>query len=288
VECRVVAPEDMSKFDAAVEAAMRARNSIWLEIALLLLAYTVGQWTWRKGVASGAATWYAVPTGTGLHLTLAGHWYAFVSIPIFQFILLRWYLRLVIWFLLLWRISRLNLHLVPTHPDHAGGIAFLGRTTYAFSPIVFAQGALLGGLIAGRIFYGGQSLMSFKMSIAALTGFFLLGILGPLLMFTPHLFRTKARGLFEYGSLAATYVTGFDEKWLRGGAKGEELLGTGDIQSLADLANSYAVVRDMRLVPFALQDVVPLVLAAILPVLPLLLTVMPLDELLTRLLKTVL
>ena len=65
-------------------------------------------------------------------------------------------------------------------------------------------------------------------------------------------------------------------------------MGSPDIQSLADLDSSFAVVREMRLVPFALGDVLLLVGAAALPVVPLLLTVMPLDEIVTRLLKTIL
>jgi hypothetical protein len=98
VERRVVAPEDTPKFYAAIEAAMRARNSVWLESALLISTYTVGHWIWQHEGALGAATWYATPDRAGIHLTLAGYWYSFVSIPIFQFILLRWYLRLAIWF----------------------------------------------------------------------------------------------------------------------------------------------------------------------------------------------
>jgi len=112
-------------------------------------------------------------------------------------------------------------------------------------------------------------------------------ILGPLTMFTPHLVRTKRSGLSEYGTLAMVYVSDFDEKWVRGGAKGEEILGTADIQSLADLANSYALVREMRPVPFALNDVARLAIATAAPALPLLLTIMPLEELVGRLLKTI-
>ena len=285
VERRVITPEDTAKFDAAVADATGARNSAWLELALLLFVYTVGHWVWQNEVALEAATWYAVPEGMGIHLTHAGYWYGFVSIPIFQFILFRWYLRLVIWFWLLWRVSRLNLHLLPTHPDRAGGIGFLGGSSYAFAPILFAQGALTAGLIVSRIFYQGQNLLSFKMTIAAVVAFFVLVILGPLTMFTPHLSRTKRSGLAAYGTLATDYADEFDQKWIRGGAKGEAILGTADIQSLADLGNSYAVVREMRLVPFALSDVGQLAAAVALPLLPLLLTVMPLEELVTRLIK---
>ena len=287
LERGVVTQEDTPKFYAALGATMRARDSSWLEFALLVFTLTVGHWFWQHLIALGAATWYAAPDRTDIHLTLAGYWYSFVSIPIFQFILLRWYLRLVIWFLFLWRASRLNLHLLPTHPDRAGGIGFLGGISYAFGPILFAEGAMLAGLIASRIFYQGQTLTSFKVTIAVLTVFFVLVILGPLTMFTPHLARTKRNGLNEYGTVASVYVDKFDQKWVCGGAEGEEILGTADIQSLADLANSYEVVREMRLVPFALNDVARLAVVTLLPVLPLLVTIMPLEELLTRLLKVI-
>jgi hypothetical protein len=283
----VVTAEDAPKFSAAIAAAIRARDSPWLEFGLMLFVLTVGHWIWRQGAALGAANWYATPDTTGIHLTLAGYWFCFVSIPLFQFILLRWYARIVIWFQLLWRVSRLNLFLLPTHPDRAGGIGFLGRSSHAFVPILFAQGILLAGLIASRVLYQGQSLMSFKVTLAALVGFFVLVILGPLTMFTPALDRAKRGGLSEYGTLATVYSTDFDNKWLRGGAKGEGILGTSDIQSLADLANSYAVLREMRLVPFGLNDAALLALAAAAPAFPLLLTIMPLEELVTRLLKTI-
>jgi hypothetical protein len=219
---------------------------------------------------------------------LAGYWYAFVSIPIFQFMLLRWYMRLVLWFRLLWKVSRLNLHLTAAHPDRAGGIGFLGKSSYAFGPILFAQGALLAGFIASRVLFEGRSLLSFKMEAAGLVGFFVLFILGPLLMFTPKMARAKRRGSAEYGLLANRYVFGFEEKWIRGGAPDiGELLGTGDIQSLADLGNSYSVVGDMRLVPFGLDDVTRLAVATALPLLPLTLMIFSLEEVVTRLIKIV-
>jgi hypothetical protein len=44
--------------------------------------------------------------------------------------------------------------------------------------------------------------------------------------------------------------------------------------SLADLGNSYAVVREMRIVPVGLRDITRLVVATGAPLLPLLLTIM--------------
>jgi len=286
VKGQIVGSEDLPKFNEAIKSALRVRNSVAVEISLLLLVYTLGAWIWRSQIPLGSATWYARPEATRLHLTWAGYWYAFVSIPIFQFILLRWYMRLVVWFRFLWQVSRLNLHLTAAHPDRAGGIGFLGKSSYAFVPILFAQGALLAGLIASRILYEGRSPLSFKMEAAGLIGFGVLFILGPLVMFTPRMERTKREGRVEYGLLANRYVLGFEEKWIHGGSPNvDELLGTGDIQSLADLANSYAVVREMRIAPFGLDDIVLLAAATAAPLLPLMLTIFSLEELLVRLVK---
>jgi hypothetical protein len=266
---------------------MRVRNSVPVELALLVVAYTAGHWVWVHKLALGTATWYAVPDGNDLQLTLPGYWDGFVSIPIGQFILFRWYLALAIWLWLLFRVSKLNLQLSALHPDRAGGIGFLGGSSYAFAPIVFSQSSVLAGIILGRILYKGQSLTSFKVTILVLLGFFVLVILGPLTVFTPQLARARRRGLGQYGTLAASYVTDFYEKWLHKGGEGEAILGTSDIQSLADLSNSFAVVSEMRIVPFSFKHVVRVAVIAGTPMLPLLLTILPLHELIDRLIKVV-
>ena len=113
-------------------------------------------------------------------------------------------------------------------------------------------------------------------------------VLAPLLVFVPCLARTKRVGLAEYGGLAQRYVREFDEKWLRGGAPaGEPLIGSGDIQSLADLGNSYEVVKQMRWVPFTSQTVLQLAATTLAPVVPLTLTMISLEELLGRVFKIV-
>jgi hypothetical protein len=286
VERRIVLPQDLPGFQRAIESGIRLRNSIPVELGLVLVVYTVGLWLWRGRIGSNVSTWYAMPGGPW-HLTPAGFWYVFVSIPIVQFVLLRWYMRLLIWFRFLWHVSRINLKLVPTHPDRAAGLGFLGQSAYAFGPILFAQGALLAGLVAGRVLYRGESLVSFKLQIGGFIVFFVLAILGPLLMFTPQMACAKRKGLADYGLIAQRYVESFEQKWvLRDAASSDELLGAADIQSLADLGNSYALVREMRSVPFGLDDITRLAAAAAAPLLPLLLTVFSLEELIMRIIKT--
>ena len=59
--------------------------------------------------------------------------------------------------------------------------------------------------------------------------------------------------------------------------------GAGDIQSLADLANSYEVVRGMRALPFGRDTLIQVVVPAVAPLLPLALTVVPAEEILQKL-----
>ena len=285
-ERHIVVTEDLRAFDAAINSALRVRDSVAVEGALLMLVYTGGLWIWRSQVALGEPTWYAMPESKQLHLTLAGYWYAFVSIPIFQFILLRWYMRLGIWFRLLWQISSLNLHLNAAHPDRAGGIGFLGESSFAFGPILFAQGTLLASLIASRVLYEGRALLSFKMEAAVFVVFFVLVILGPLVMFTPLLVRTHEQGSAEYGQLASRYVFAFEDKWMRtADPETRDLLGTADIQSLADMNNFYSNVHEMRTVPFGLDDITRLAATTVAPLLPLLLTIFSVPELVKLLVK---
>jgi hypothetical protein len=283
---KIILRRDLPAFQSAIDAAVRARNSVALEICVIIFVYTAGHWIWQSKVALEEATWYGTPQGAHFHLTIAGYWYAFVCIPIMQFILLRWYLRLFIWFQLLWRISRLNLQLDAAHPDRAGGLNFLGKASYSFAPILIAEGALLAGLFADRVILEGHPFLDFKVSAAILTVVCVLALLGPLFMFTPHLWRTQRAGQREYGLLASQYLAEFREKWIVGvNPKGEQLLGSADIQSLADMENSYDAVRRMRLVPFGLTEVTVLAALTLAPLLPLTLTVWSLDEMVGRVLK---
>ena len=181
----------------------------------------------------------------------------------------------------------MQLNLLPAHPDRAGGLAFIGSSAYAFGPIVFAQGAMLAGLIASRVLYHGENLLSFKLQGASFVAFFWCVILGPLLMFSPQMAAARRKGLADYGLLAQQYVESFQQKWIAGNVGSDELLGTGDIQSLADLGNSYAVVREMRITPFGLQDVTRLAAVTAAPLVPLLLTVWSPEEVIMRVLKVV-
>ena len=289
LERGLVSDTSRARFDEALPSAMRLRNSVVAEVLLIALVVVGVVYIWPVYVSLDVATWYSMPIGGGRRLSPAGWWFVYVSLPLFQFILLRWYFRLFIWIRFLWQVARCELSLVPTHPDRAGGLGFLSFTPVAFAPLLAAHGALLAGLIANRIFFQGATLPDFKMELGVVVAFLLLIMLGPLLLFVPHLSAARRAGLREYGALAQRYVREFDDKWLRGGAAaGEPLVGSADIQSLADLGNSFEIVQSMRVAPLTRGVVIQLAVITLLPVAPLLLTMVSLEELLKRLLQVVL
>ena len=276
-------------FDAAIASALRLRNSVTAEVLLIAFVFGAGVLVSQSTqIVLASASWYGVPLEGTVQPTLAGWWLRWVSLPLFQFVLLRWYFRLFIWARFLWQVSRIDLRFMPTHPDRCGGMGFVSSVSSAFVPVLSAQGAVLSGLIANRIFYAGATLPEFKLELIGLVAVMVFAILGPLLVFGPKLAAAQRKGAREYGILAQRYVREFDQKWLRGGAPSDEpFIGSADIQSLADLANSFEVVKGMRWVPFNMQTVLHLSVATLLPVLPLMLTMISLQELLERLLMIV-
>lgn len=279
LERRLIPEQERPRFDAAVDSAMRLRNSVIAEVAMLALVYVVGlQVMWRQQ-AMDVATWYATPHAQGRTLSLAGVWYVYVALPLTQFLLLRWYLRLFIWARFLWQVSRIKLRLVPTHPDHIGGLGFLAATTAAFAPLAVAHGAFVSAWIANRIFLHHAALPDFKILIISVAVWVLLIFLGPFLVFSLQLADARRQGEREYGPLAAHYSLAFDAKWVHPDSPAKEpLLGSADIQSLADMSNAYTVVKNMRSVPITRQSVIQLAASTLAPIAPLMLTMMPLGE----------
>ena len=289
LERDLVAEASRAKFVASYEAAMRLRNSVLVEVLLIVFVYVGVIFLWPRYGLLHVSTWSSVPVDRRAVLTPAGWWLAYVNVPVFQFMLFRWYFRVFLWIRFLAQVARCQLKLVPTHPDRVGGLGFLATTAFAFAPLLSAHGALAAGFIGARIFFQGATLVDFKIELAAIVLFLLVIVLGPLLFFMPQLAAARRNGLREYGTLAQRYVREFDDKWIRGPAPpGEPLVGSADIQSLADLANSYEVVRSMSIVPFTRNTLVQLAVATLLPVAPLLLTMISLDELVKRLLEVVL
>ena len=162
------------------------------------------------------------------------------------------------------------MNLVPLHPDRCCGLGFLGNVASAFAPLLSAHSGLVAGFIANRILHEGAKLPDYRFELVGMTVFLLVIVLGPLCVFVPKLNRARLAGLRTYGRLASDYVVEFAGKWARAAAQQvEPLLGSSDIQSMADLDSSFAIVREMKLVPFGRETIVRFVVIIALPLAPL-------------------
>jgi hypothetical protein len=272
-------------FAAAIERGLKSRDSVAAEIWIALLAYAM-TFLFFIPNAVHAATWYADRSADGFRLTLAGWWFLGFCIPLGHFLVLRWLWRFSLWCRFLSDMNKLDLQLYPTHPDQAGGLGFIGKVQRFFGILLAAYSATIAGVWANEIFYDHIPLEHFAMPAAAYVIAGVVLVLAPLLVFSKRLFLTKRNGLYEYGTLATTYTGSFDRKWIsRTEERDDALLGSADIQSLADLGNSYTFIENMNVFPVTPKTPLILALACLLPMSPLLLTVISLKDMFKLLYK---
>jgi hypothetical protein len=286
VTAHLVPDNQLGRFEEILLSDLRFRDSRVGEIIVVVIAYLAAYNSASGASFQSGGTWFRPDAGGGL--TLAGDWYALVALPIFQFLIFRWIYRMAVWSRFLWKVSRLDLLLTPPHPDGAGGLAFIGKSLIPFGIVLFALSAVVSSSIAERILFMDAKLEVYLSSYVTLFVIALAVFAGPMLLFLPNLLQLKQRGLMDYGTLGSEYTQAFHQRWVAKTAPAEEpLLGSADIQSLADLGNSFEIIRKMNVLPVAFSDFFAFVLPGLIPAIPLAATVMPLGDILKGLLKLI-
>ncbi len=284
----LLAEADQRPFAAAVASTERLRDWGPAEIAVVLVAYSISGLLLLMP-PNIEPEWYAAG-GLGLAgRSLAAWWHTLVSLPLLLVITLGWLWRVMLWARFLWRMSRLDLRLLSSHPDRAGGLGFAGHSLRAFATPALGLSAIAAGGAANAILHHDASLFT--------TGYAVLGvILGelllfalPLLAFSSKLLARWNRGVLEYGTLAMRVGHEFERGWLgserraRDDIDGARPLDSPEFSATADLYQVVSNAYEMRFVPLDATSLLLLVSAAIGPFLPVLLLALPLGELLRRL-----
>jgi len=282
----LVRDEDAAAYDAAIQRGTRLVDSWLAELCILALSATLVWLSVHTAVAEPAVFWYERASSQGLSFSRAGWWNFGVANPIFIFLLVRWLWRYLVWWWFLGRVARLNLNLTGTHPDRMGGLGFVAFHQSVFSMITIAVACSLSAAAADRILHGFATLVDYRNPIIAITLLSIAFGVAPLLVFTPRLVAAKRAGWGRYSRLASEYVWRFEQKWMPGPAS-DDLLGTGDIQSLADIGGSFDRMVTMRVFAIDRRLVFSFLFAAVVPMLPLLLTMMKLREIVGILFKAV-
>ena len=284
-----VAEDDRQRFNALTEGTERVLASVWTELVLvaIVIALTVAL---RDGqYLALRSNWGAASLNDRADKSLAGWWRVLVSHPLFLLLVLRTLVRLGAWLRTLWGISRLKLRLIPAHADLVGGLRFVTTSTYGFLPLVFIFGVLMASRAAQGVLVDGLPLSDFQHFILGTVITAVVAFAGPLLLFQPKLWDLKVAGLFQYGVLATRIGRRFEARWLsRGREMTEEVLEVPDFSATADLFGIVGNVRESRLFLLDMSVIVPLVITVLLPFVPVLFVLIPVDEILAALGRAVL
>ena len=288
VSSGLVRESSVPSLEADIRRIRRLKDSWLAEILLLVIAVTFPLVESFLGMPGRTANWNALLAENVGRLGWVIIWYLGFCLPFFRFLLLRWIWYMALWWYFLWRVEKLDLNLIPTHPDGSAGLGYLEIVQENFAPLAMGISALCSGNFAEEISAGTMSFETVYPFMPVVMIVFAIIFAGPLLIFYRKLWICRTTGLREYMVLASRYVNDFDRKWIRGeNDSGEPLLGTADIQSLADLNNSMSVVREMRLIPGSQRLITILAVYVILPLLPLLLFKYPFNELVLKLLQII-
>jgi hypothetical protein len=270
----VIPPGARPALDAEVARTRRRANRWWPESVLLIVAVLL------EVAGVRLQTYGETGSENPLRTALSFRVYLSVGLTVFRFLLFRWAWRLALWGWFLWRVSRLDLRLVPGHPDRSGGLGTLELVHERFTPLIAGLSVLECASLAESISTGTLTATAIYPTIALLLLVDAVLFIGPLLVFTDKLWDSRTRGVDKYMNLGSTYVTEFEAKWANGGAAASEpLLGTADIQSFADLANAVSVVKSMRWITVGPRLLTMVTVAAVAPLTPLVLFQYPIAEL---------
>lgn len=286
-EASLLTPAGMNSLDQTLFTLTRWRDSSIPEFVMVIAIY-LHVATMVHDRIPIALPWALAGSPDAVHLSAAGWYYALVGQLLYQLLLGISLWKWLLWTIFLFRLSKLNMQLVPTHPDKHGGIGFLGMSPAAIAPTVFAASTAIGATWRTQILRQGLHLMTFKFPAILLLAIVLIVALGPLMFFVPQLEKLRRKGILEYGILGQIHSTEFHQKWIRSRAgREEELLTAPEISTLTDFASSFENIEKLTPFPVDKGPFIVLILAIAIPLLPAVLAEIPFIEVVKGLLQAV-
>lgn len=268
---------DVDRLVHVLASIRRWRDAPLVEVAAAGLAFGVSLAVIHGLPLSLLPPWHHAG-GDDTVLSPAGWWYALVSLPLLLMLILGWVWRLLLWTRFLVVVARLDLKLVPVHPDKAAGLGFVGYSVRAYCLVGAALGSIVAGSVANQVVNQGATLVQFKFAIAGLVMVTLALFTAPLLVFGPRLLATWRQGVREYGELAAAFGRQFELEWFaQRRPLNKDVLERGDFSAATDLYQVVDRIHDLRLVPLDYTSIALLAGATLLPFVPVVLIALPFD-----------
>jgi hypothetical protein len=278
VSSGIVAKGSYPELNRILDAADRRTESWRAEAVMLVLAYGLAAGSVFRTVTLNPESWMSAG---GAMISPAGIWNLAVSIPLFFFVVLRWFWRFAVWTMLLRGTARLSLRLVPTHPDRAGGLGFLTLFPIIFVPLTFCLSVVIAAAELQGVVFGDLSFESLRTLALVWVAVVLVVFVGPLTTFTGKLLALREAAIVAHGELVARHMRRAEEA-LREMDRTERILETETISGMADISPGMLAVHGIKLIPVELWSVIPLLIAAVAPMLPVAALEMPLSEIAKR------
>lgn len=278
-ETGLLTRDSLPRYEAALAIADRRSSSAIAEAVMLAIAFIFSGSTIHLVVTLSGSSWEGTLAGGQVQLSWAGTAARYVSNPLYMFLILRWVWWFLVWAALLYRVSRLPLQLIPTHPDRAAGLGFLAIYPSVFSGFTFALSCVVSATILKDLAVEQRPAEMVWFAVAGWLVLNLMIFLGPLLVFAFPQHVARERALIQYGRMATQQHVSTHRKWTGKTEDDGDRADTAALPSVAELNTIIQGIRDMGYTPINRAAVTQIVVAAGLPMLPVVLTLVPLDVL---------
>jgi hypothetical protein len=278
-------PEDSPNFQIILTSIKSWRDAWVPKLALAALG-CVGGIVFVGNDLMSDAPWALRTFGGSVSQLPAGRYFQLVTQTIYIVFLGLALWKWFVYVLFFRRVSRLQLQLVPCDPDQSGGLGFLGYSLTAFVPVVVAASTATGSVLCYQAPHSVFSRASLTTVLVLWVVVVLVVFIGPLAIFGPKLAHLRRVGYLQYGSLAHLHAEQFHQKWVDGRqAHLTELLVAREMTGLNNLALSFDRLRRISPLPIDRITLIEVTAAAAVPMLPSILTQVPLAELLKLIIR---
>lgn len=284
----LMSPEERQLIiSTAFRRAKKLTSSGLTEIILLIIVITATIGFVKGDVFSslhaGTASWMTFTSQGSGTLSVAGYWAVLISIPMFQFFLLRWLWRYFVWTLLLFRLSKSRLNLLATHADRCGGLGIIMMAQRSFNLIFVAGGVVISGQFIAVLIKDPEAFNTIRSEAIAYIVISVVFILIPLLFFMGKLFKTKNEGLLHLSNLGATMSRKFEREWINDLPIEKRIEEKQvDPSMIHDYAGLFDSLQQLRTIPVTLRDVIGLAITLFVPFIPILFIHFSVAELLQK------
>ncbi|QFY63410.1 hypothetical protein FZ934_24400 (plasmid) [Rhizobium grahamii] len=249
----------------AVDKSLKRRDSFVAEAACLALAIVSVLLAFATFRQAPSTSWAVTVTGDVPHLTLAGWWSVFISIPLFIFLFARGVWRHLVWAQLLRNIARLDLRLVSTHPDGKGGLAFVGEYPNAYVLFVFGVSCGMAAAVAKHQMQGDLSVATLTTIMAAWLLLVLAFFAYPLSAFSKPLAQMKDRTLLTLSARATTLQRASERKAIGENVVAPDVAEAEQSIDPVDLSKQYEQTRKLSSMLVNRRTLLPVAAAALIP-----------------------